>query len=246
MTYLSHLLINVGDNPDRPRPGRLWLRNVYHVHQRLCMAFPSVERVSDDLNFLKPFKPGDFGAGQVKTSRKETTGFLFRVDVLPGGGAVILVQSAAKPDWDYAFHNADFLLAARPEIKPVSFNYANHRRLRFRLAANPTRKIDTKSGADGAKRNGKRVPIARDGLIEWLTSKAERSGFQLEKESLSFIKGNVYMNKTKDDKGQRLLSVRYEGILTVTDAICFNETLIKGVGSGKAFGFGLLSVAESR
>ncbi len=39
--YLSSLLIDVGDNPDRPRPGRLWLRNLYHVHQRLCMAFPS-------------------------------------------------------------------------------------------------------------------------------------------------------------------------------------------------------------
>ena len=48
--YLSCLLIDVGDNPDRPRPGRLWLRNLYHVHQRLCMAFPSARktRTSDN------------------------------------------------------------------------------------------------------------------------------------------------------------------------------------------------------
>lgn len=41
--YHSHLLINVGDNPDRPdwNITRKWLRNLYRVHQRLCMAFPS-------------------------------------------------------------------------------------------------------------------------------------------------------------------------------------------------------------
>ena len=30
---------------------------------------------------------------------------------------MILVQSAVKPDWDYAFHNARFLLAAPAEVK---------------------------------------------------------------------------------------------------------------------------------
>ena len=39
--YLSRLMIDIGNDPTRERPGRLWLRNLYHVHQRLCMAFPS-------------------------------------------------------------------------------------------------------------------------------------------------------------------------------------------------------------
>ena len=50
--FLSCLLIDIGDNPDRPRPGRIWLRNLYHVHQRLCMAFPSDPRKTDDRDFL--------------------------------------------------------------------------------------------------------------------------------------------------------------------------------------------------
>lgn len=58
--YISCLLINVGDNPDRPRPGRLWLRNLYHVHQRLCMAFPSDPRKTSDPHFLSPYTPSDF------------------------------------------------------------------------------------------------------------------------------------------------------------------------------------------
>jgi hypothetical protein len=52
--YLSHLMIEVGSDPDRPRPGRLWLRNMYHVHQRLCMAFlpPVSKKNKDDPEFL--------------------------------------------------------------------------------------------------------------------------------------------------------------------------------------------------
>lgn len=39
--------------------------------------------------------------------------------------------------------------------------------------------------------------------------------------------------------------VVFEGRLVVTDAELFRETLIQGIGSGKAYGFGLLSVARA-
>ncbi len=68
--YLSLLLIDVGNNPDRPRPGRLWLRNVYHVHQRLCMAFPTDQQRACDPGFLRPYAPDGFAPSR----------FLFRID----------------------------------------------------------------------------------------------------------------------------------------------------------------------
>ena len=37
----------------------------------------------------------------------------------------------------------------------------------------------------------------------------------------------------------------FDGRLVVTDAALFRQTLVQGIGSGKAFGFGLLSVARS-
>lgn len=40
--------------------------------------------------------------------------------------------------------------------------------------------------------------------------------------------------------------VVFDGRLLVTDAELFGQTLVRGIGSGKAFGFGLLSVARSR
>ena len=241
--HLSHLLIDVGDNPDRPRPGRLWLRNIYHVHQRLCMAFPSASKVSDDADFLKPFNPEDFDTEHVHVARGADAGFLFRIDPQASGRVVILVQSAIKPDWEYAFKNAFYLLAASPEVKSFDPGFAKGQRLRFRLVVNPTRKIDTKSGPDGRRRNGKRVPIPIDQLYEWLAGRAKLAGFSLDKDSATIQAGYVYLNKTRDGDGQRLRSARYDGILDITDPAKFNETLVRGIGTGKAFGFGLLSVA---
>ena len=71
----------------------------------------------------------------------------------PGGRTVILVQSGVKPDWNYAFQNAGFLLAAPAETKLYEPRFALGQRLRFRLAANPTRKLSRNS----RERDGKPV-----------------------------------------------------------------------------------------
>ena len=262
--YLSILLINVGTDPDRPRPGRLWLRNLYHVHQRLCMAFPSASRVSDDVDFLKPIKPEDFGSKQVHVARGTDAGFLFRIDPRPGGRVVILVQSAVKPNWDYAFRNADYLLAAPPEVKPFKPHFKPNQRLRFRVLANPVRKVsrnslDTKGERLDKRWIGKDVPVPTADLTKWLERRAE-PGWSVPKNSdgkqsppgfrlveITEIQGGyVYIKKTSDkNAGRRVRSALYEGILEVTNADHFLNTLVGGIGPGKAFGFGLLSVARA-
>ncbi len=256
--FLSFLLINVGDNPDRPRPGRIWLRNLYHVHQRLCMAFPSPPRISEDPGFLKPFKPEDFGKNQVHVKREADSGFLFRIDPQPGGRAVILVHSAVRPDWEYAFQNARHLLIAPAEVKPSDHSFQKGQRLRFRLVANPTKKIGTISKSERQSctreeliekkgRHGKRVPVRNDQFLDWLADWCirpdEPSGFSINKGSTVIQPGYIYVNKGGNGEGHRLRSVRYEGILEVTDPDKFRSTLLRGIGPGKAFGFGLLSVA---
>lgn len=259
--YLSYLLIDVCDNPDRPRPGRLWLRNLYHVHQRLCMAFPSDPRKQRDPDFLAPYDPCDFPEqrhlaseckvvigdseilAQVHAKRDQDSGFLFRIDPNPHGRAVILVQSAIKPDWQYAFHNAGYLLAAPPDVKFYNPSFVRGLRLRFRLAANPTRRLSRNSPDVEVGSIGKRVPVPSDQLYDWLARRAKSGGFSIDKDSTTVQPGYIYMNKTRDEKGQRLRSVHYEGVLEVVDPDNFQSTLIRGIGSGKAFGFGLLSVA---
>lgn len=266
--YLSQLLINVGDNPDRPdwNLGRRWLRNRYRVHQRLCMAFPSQSRKTEDAHFLKPYDPADFRR-EAHVRRTRDGGFLYRIDLLPGDGALILVQSAAEPDWDYAFHNADFLLKAPPRARDFAPTYAAGETLRFRLVANPTKRLP--AHRTGGK-TGLRVGIyEEEAQRSWLERKADDGGFHVT-DCQVLSEGKVHSGKpadrsprdevTPDDKsgppaeraGRKpdwvrmgMLSVRFDGVLHVTDPDLFLKTLQSGIGSGKAFGFGLLSVARA-
>jgi len=289
--YLSTLLIDVGSNPDRPRPGRLWLRNLYRVHQRLCMAFPSPrltdrDSVDYDPAFLKPYDPAHFPEDRYQADKKpknkpggevepdvlshvhakrdHNAGFLFRVDPQPGGSAVILVLSAVEPDWDYAFHNARYLLAGPPaKPRPLELSIEPGTRLRFRLLANPTKRPPLtkeqrlQKQADGEVKSLKRPRVQLTWqadtdpakvFADWLCARAEKAGFRIDPKDLTISNiGYVYVHKGgREDAAQRLRSARYEGILEVTDADKFAQTLAAGLGPAKAFGFGLLSLAPVR
>lgn len=278
--HISFLLIDVGSNPDRPRPGRLWLRNIYRVHQRLCMAFPSPTRKLDDPFFLSPYKSEDFlkaskqveplygssvesHVGELNIRRTVAHGFLYRIDPHPEtDSAVIIVQSAALPDWDYAFQNAKVLLGAKPEIRKYNPRFEIGQKRRFCILANPVRKV-SKNSLDLAgnpfdpKWIGKDVPVSVPDLPKWLERRAEPlwqappnssstqmpPGFEIMR--ISEIKsGYVCVNKGPDDKTRKIRSARYEGILKITNADHFTKTLIKGIGPAKAFGFGLITVSD--
>jgi CRISPR system Cascade subunit CasE len=110
----------------------------------------------------------------------------------------------------------------------------------FRLKANTTRKILTKSGADGARNNGKRVPVR--GEVErhaWLSRHALASGFKF---------GDVRITELGAKGrpgGVRLAGAVFDGALQVEDAARFVAALAEGVGPAKAYGFGLLSIRRA-
>lgn len=275
--FLSYLLIDTASDPSRPRPGRSWVGRPYRVHQRLCMAFPSRERRDRDRQFLDPFLPADFptvakvekeshGKIHVHHFRDEATGFLFRIDPMPAtvpSRHVITVQSASntEPDWGYAFHNAPEFLCARPLVRPFNPQYATGQRLRFRLRANPTKRVAAKNERLGGVMAGKRVGLTAEAeQVHWLLRRADAGGFRIPGEWVegkhpetgapvqlpNFRVDIVPDGRDRNDKPDHdgaFLAVRFEGVLVVTDPVAFRETVAAGLGSAKAFGFGLLSVA---
>ncbi len=256
--YLSQLLIDTGGNPDRPRPGRMWLNNIYHVHQRLSMAFGK----KDDQKAM----------------------FLFRIDnniSSDGSRAMILVQSEAEPNWQEAFYNAPDFLASLPAYKPYDPVFHEGDILRYRLLANPTKKISTgdfarehteKYDRQGRKRTiGKRVSIVslagpidetederavrlHDEYKDWLGRRSGNGGFVIEKFDLVRLfrvvgyKPDGFSTRSGswnlDKKRLTFNAALMEGILEVTDPEQFMETIRNGIGSAKSFGFGLLSVVR--
>jgi CRISPR system Cascade subunit CasE len=196
------------------------------------MAFPSLSRKSADADFLAPFNPEDFGRNQVHVTRGADSGFLFRIDPQPGGGAVILTQSSREPDWEYAFHNARFLLAASPEVKSYDPFFIAGKRLRFALRANPVKRL---------KSDGNRVPLVTEESLEaWLRRKLDGAAEPLEIQVLGknheyFKKGGVL---------GKLSTVLYSGTLEVKDPAIMTRLVQEGVGPAKGLGCGLLTLAR--
>lgn len=149
-------------------------------------------------------------------------------------GVSVLVQSHHRPCWEPLAARPGYLLCA-PESKPLQLHIHPGQRLRFRLRANPT-----------VKRDGKRLGL-RQGEEQraWLQRKADAGGFSIDGVRL-VDEGLVRMRKGAGGTTMTLCAVRFDGLLVVTEANAFRDTLAAGIGSAKAFGFGLLSVAAPR
>jgi CRISPR system Cascade subunit CasE len=237
--YLSRLILN-----PRSLPVQRDLADCQQMHRTILSAFPEAPA-------------GAHGA-------RAEFGILYRLEPSSRTGApTVLVQSQGAPDWTRL--PGDYLLGtegslANPAVKPVSERYASLRAgmaLTFRLCANPSRKIDTRTGADGRRRNGRRVELRDEGArLAWLDRKAADGGFQVRSVRATAAVPDVRSARgpkltgfrgARGRNGARLTfgSVLFEGTLTVTDADRFRQTLADGVGPGKAYGFGLLSVAPT-
>ena len=144
---------------------------------------------------------------------------------------ILLIQSQEQPDWSKL--PASYLLDD-PATKAFNLQLQPGQRLSFRLRANPTKRLSAGKG-----NNGKRIGLYKlEEQINWLQRKATDHGFAIHSAMPT-------QQQRVDDRRQDLkfFSVQFDGILQVTDPATFLAAIQAGIGSGKAFGFGLLSVA---
>jgi CRISPR system Cascade subunit CasE len=162
-----------------------------------------------------------------------TRDFLFRVEKSSPGGQAILLQSAMAP----VANNKNVAIVGHKEVE---YSFEQGMALRFHLTANPTKRIRDLGGKK--KNQGRcRVPlIDEDEIRSWLVRKFADSA-QLQ-EMIVARKNTLYFRK----KGMpgKVVTVTYNGLLTVSDGDLFKEMVIKGIGPAKAFGCGLLSLAR--
>ncbi|RKX40240.1 MAG: type I-E CRISPR-associated protein Cas6/Cse3/CasE [Verrucomicrobia bacterium] len=151
--------------------------------------------------------------------------FLYRVEPQDNGFLVYLLSEAEpeKQAW------------GRWESKTVGDAFLGHSSYRFQLCANPT----VKRKVEGRK-NGTRTAICDpEELKAWLVRKAEQGGFSVDESALR-ISPAINQPFRKNGKHGNHKRVEFQGILRVAQPEPFKETFKKGIGSAKAFGFGLL------
>lgn len=217
--YLSRLILNPRSRAvqrDLARPGEM--------HKTVLRAFPA------NLSSLAR-----------EEAKGEVERVLYRLDQLPQIQQLcLLVQSQAAPDWgklDPGYLRQD--MADNPAMKEVTLRLQAGQRLAFRLRANPTKRLSAGKG-----NIGKRIGIYKvEEQINWLQRKGEQHGFVIQS-ALPTQQQRVDQHST--DRELKFFSVQFDGILQVTDPAAFLTAIQAGIGSGKAFGFGLLSVAPVR
>lgn len=204
----------------------------YHWHKRVWEAFSGLIPAN-------PYK-GRFAKGTRQEDQPRTPAdFLCRLDEKDDGYRLLIlsVMPPRKPDWC----PTDCF-----QSKVIPDDFFAHARYRFSLLANATHKpIRDKDGnyiADAKKRK-RRAIIKREELIAWLQRKAESAGFTVNPDSLRTIpRGREFFHKDGVSHGAHT-AVEFQGELTVTDPARFRATVATGIGSAKAFGFGLLVLA---
>lgn len=118
----------------------------------------------------------------------------------------------------------------------------------FRLRANPVKSIPREG------QRGKIVPyITAEQQLSWLVDRSARHGFSIgtmaEPESLTaFVTGKADRRFTRREasSGSRhtvtLRQAQFDGALVVEDVAAFRKALTDGIGRGKAYGCGLMTL----
>lgn len=191
-------------------------QNPYKIHCLLWRLFPGEAREAR------------------RSSEEDRQGFLFRVEKSqPGYPVRVLVQSRRRPE-----PAPQTTVIGCREFHPRP---ASGQRLAFLLTANPIKTIiDEQLVAKPDKKSNKcRVPLLKEEeQLGWLSRKLAdaadvESSTVLPHSPLYFRKGN---------RGGKLLTVTFEGILQVRDGSVLSTHLANGIGPAKGFGCGLMLV----
>jgi CRISPR system Cascade subunit CasE len=238
MTYLSRLLLDT-----RHRSIQRDLANCYQLHRTIMRAFP-----------------------QAESNVRDSLGVLYRLEEFTPDARLLrlLVQSEVAPDWSFlpfAALGADPEGRPNPAVRALDGEYqqiAVGMHFRFRLRANPTKRISNRNSSRDDKLQGKRVALLKEeDQLHWLNRKGEQHGFRLLASAVAAEVPEAHAAPQGIQRGYRpqlpggeamkltFGAVRFDGRLEVTNPSAFIQALQAGIGSGKAFGFGLLSIASA-
>ncbi|SFW53157.1 CRISPR system Cascade subunit CasE [Ruminococcus sp. YE71] len=109
---------------------------------------------------------------------------------------------------------------------------------RFRLTANPTYSVSNNKGERGKVH----AHITPEHQRKWLMNKSTANGFKLSDNNFNIVQSKWKQFYRSGSKYVTLISVTYEGVLEITDEELFRKALRNGIGRGKAYGMGLLTV----
>ncbi len=239
--YLSRILLPL---TNRYVASRL-VADPYALHQAILKGFP-------------PDAP--YGGGRVLWRLEPQGARSNVVDGVPV--AALLVQSEREPNWRTDRVQAALGFEVGDELAQTKLydpKFTEGQRLRFRLRANPVRLARKDKDGNPLPKPVRAVRNEAQ-AIAWMARKATECGLELTRTDTSsfdfFDEADPGLDCRATDEGfvkswskagqasepLTYWSVLFDGSALVRDPALLADSLPKGIGRGKAFGFGLLSL----
>ena len=214
--YLTRVELNV-----RRRETMSALASPERVHASVMAGFPAIGR--------------------------EDGRILWRIDDV-GQSTFLLVQSPGVPDFTHVIEQFGWPASKQGwdtiDCDEFLSGIKEGDIRRFRLTANPVRAVPAEGGGRGKVCH--HVTAAQQ--IDWLLSRSLKNGFIVdanEDDRCSVTIASRGVLKFRHGRETITLSkVIYEGVLKVADPDALKKAMAQGIGRGKAYGCGMLSVSR--
>ncbi|TMR33593.1 type I-E CRISPR-associated protein Cas6/Cse3/CasE [Actinomadura geliboluensis] len=170
------------------------------------------------------------------TQARHQAAALFRLEEQPSGFTV-LVQSGIKPALDSL--PADYGSARTKSLAPLLSGLREGANVHYRIIANATSKLGKNTTAGRPKQV---IPLHGADADQWWQRQADSAGMVLHSLHSSQLpgatgrRGNARMTHAR---------TRFDGTATVTDPKALIEKIRAGIGRGKPYGCGLLTIAPA-
>lgn len=167
---------------------------------------------------------------------------LWRIDKL-GGEYYLIVVSREKPDMSSAARQFGYPDDTFPwetlDYDRFLASLGKGTRWHFRLTANPS----MRSRKD-------RTIYAHAGVnnqTKWLMERAQKNGFAIKENEFRIVESRwlSFKKNLSENKRVTILSVTYEGIMEITDSELVSKALVTGIGRGKAYGQGMMTLMRA-
>lgn len=173
---------------------------------------------------------------------------LWRVDYLKDK-CYLLVLSTRQPNFQHIVEQLGYP-HSEPRWETKNYNSLLDRlepgqAWRFRLRANPVRS-SCKEKAQPSERGKVFAHVTQEQQKLWLLSRAQALGFSINQNTFDVVHAEwKKFRKAKGNNHEITLRVSdFEGKLTISDVELFRKTLLSGIGRARAYGCGLITIAE--
>lgn len=148
---------------------------------------------------------------------------------------VVLVSSAIEGNWNRlpSGYLSQPFASKLFDVEQMPFSVGQL--LQFRLKANPSKRDNQTRKLIGMFHEADQ--------LEWLSRQGDRNGFAVQQVDV-IQTPNIFGRKGEGKAPIRLATVLYQGVLRVKDVDRLVAALQQGIGRGRSYGCGLLSVAR--